>query len=211
MAELISHFPAFIATTFLLAMVPGQGVAMIMRQSIIGGSKKALLSLMGNSTGLVIWGTLSAIGLSAIFTTSDLAYAILKWMGVTYLSVLSIQTFMSLRNHAGRFDISEAKKNSRSGAYQIGLVTNLTNVKAAVFAVAFLPTFVPRHFPLGLGIFIFGCLWSVVSTSWYVLLIWMLHRSATFIEKPRVRRGLTAFSAVGILGLAVGLALTAPH
>lgn len=211
MTELISHFPAFIATTFLLAMVPGQGVAMVMRQSIVGGSKTALLSLMGNSTGLVIWGALSAIGLSAIFSTSDLAYEILKWIGVTYLAVLSMQTFLKLRHASGSFDLSSGGSGSRASAYRLGLITNLTNVKAAVFAVAFLPTFVPRNFPLGLGIFIFGCLWSVVSTSWYLILIWSLHRSATFMEKPRVRRALTAFSAVGILGLAIGLALTAPH
>ena len=73
MQSLISNIPAFVATTFLLAMVPGQGVAMILRQSILGGPKAAVLSLLGNSLGLITWGTLSAVGLSAVFATSPTA------------------------------------------------------------------------------------------------------------------------------------------
>ena len=37
------------------------------------------------------------------------------------------------------------------------------------------------------------------------------YKSAEFIQRPKVRRALTAVSAVGIFGLAVGLALTSPH
>jgi threonine/homoserine/homoserine lactone efflux protein len=41
MRSLLLNIPAFFATTFLLAMVPGQGVAMVLRQSILGGRKAA--------------------------------------------------------------------------------------------------------------------------------------------------------------------------
>ena len=82
------------------------------------------------------------------------------------------------------------------------------NVKAAVFAVAFIPEFVPKDFSLGWGIFIFGCLWPIVSTSWYLILIWSVDKSAIFIQKPLVRRILTAISAIGIAGLAIGLAVS---
>jgi threonine/homoserine/homoserine lactone efflux protein len=144
-------------------MVPGQGVAMVLRQSIIGGSSAALLSSLGNCLGILIWSGSSAIGLSAIFTESPMAYAILKWSGVVFLTLISLQTFLSLRKEFGKFDLSSSEKTSPWGSFRLGLVTNLTNAKAAVYAVAFIPAFIPQ-------------------------------------------RGLTAISAVGILGIAMGLA-----
>ena len=189
-------------------MVPGQGVAMILRQSILGGRKAAFWSLMGNSLGLLTWGTLSSVGLSAVFAKSHLAYSILKWSGVVFLVFLSLQTLATLKNEFGKFDLQSEGQVRTWPALRLGLITNLTNVKAAVFAVAFLPQFVPKNFSLGWGIFIFGCIWPLVSTSWYLFLIWTVDKSAIFIQKARVRRALTAISALGILGLAIGLALT---
>jgi len=206
--SLIANIPGFVATTFLLAMVPGQGVAMILRQSILGGPRAAVLSLFGNSLGLVTWGTLSAVGLSAIFATSPTAYAVLKWSGVIFLIYLSIQTLFALRHEFGKFDLQSAGEVKAWPAIRLGLFTNLTNVKAAVFAVAFIPQFVPQEFSLGWGIFIFGLIWPLVSTSWYLFLIWTVDRSANFIQRPQVRRALTGISAVGIMGLAIGLALS---
>jgi threonine/homoserine/homoserine lactone efflux protein len=208
MAELILNIPAFFVTTFLLAMVPGQGVAMVLRQSILGGRKAALFSVLGNSTGLFIWGTCSAIGLSAIFTRSEIAYSILKWSGVGFLFFLSIQTLLTLKNSFGKFDLESSGKIDAFAAFRLGLFTNLTNVKAAVFAVAFIPEFVPKDFSFGWGIFIFACLWPIVSTLWYVILVWTVDKSAVWIQRPQVRRALTAVSALGIAFLAIGLALS---
>jgi len=189
-------------------MVPGQGVAMVLRQSILGGRKAAFYSVIGNSTGLFIWCSCSAVGLSVIFAQSETAYSILKWSGVTFLFALSIQTLLTLKNEHGKFDLNQPGHSSPWSAFRLGLITNLTNVKAAVFAVAFIPEFVPRNFSLGWGIFIFGCLWPIVSTSWYLILIWSVDKSALLIQKPQVRRILTAISALGIAALAIGLALS---
>ena len=208
MFDLLLNVPAFFATTFLLAMVPGQGSAMILRQSILSGRKAAMLSVLGNSTGLFIWGTTSSIGLSAIFARSQTAYSILKWSGVAFLFFLSVKTLLTLKNEFGRFDLQSSGESNPWAAYRLGLITNLTNVKAAVFAVAFIPEFVPKDFSLGWGIFIFGCLWPLFSTPWYAILVWTVDKSSVWIQKPQVRRTLTAISAFGIATLALGLAFS---
>ena len=208
MFDLLLNVPAFFATTFLLAMVPGQGSAMILRQSILSGRKAAMLSVLGNSTGLFIWGTTSSIGLSAIFARSQTAYSILKWSGVAFLFFLSVKTLLTLKNEFGRFDLQSSGESNPWAAYRLGLITNLTNVKAAVFAVAFIPEFVPKDFSLGWGIFIFGCLWPLFSTPWYAILVWTVDKSSVWIQKPQVRRTLTAISAFGIAMLALGLAFS---
>lgn len=208
MSELLLAVPAFAFTTLLLVMVPGQGVAMVLRQSILGGSKAAFFSALGNCAGILTWAVSSAIGLSAIFARSHTAYTFLKWSGVIFLVIVSIQTLLTLKNEFGKFDLESKSEMNLISSFRLGLVTNLTNVKAAVYAVAFLPAFVPDDFSLGWGIFIFGSIWALVSICWNIFLIWTVKKSAAYIQKPIVRRVLTAISALGIMFLAVGLALS---
>ncbi len=209
--SLLAVIPAFALTALLLAIVPGQGVAMVLRQSLVGGSRAAIYSVLGNSGGLIIWGAMSAVGLSAVFASSPTAFAILKWAGVLFLVGLSIQTLFELRKESGKFEVSGKAKTSFFSAFRLGLITNLTNVKAAVFAVAFIPQFVPKDFNLGRGIFILSCVQAATSMVWYFSLVAVVDKSSAFLSKPKIRRVLTAVSAVGILALATGLALSHPR
>lgn len=208
MNQILLNVPAFAFATLLLVMVPGQGVAMVLRQSILGGSKAAFLSAIGNCVGILTWAIASAIGLSAIFAQSQTAYSILKWVGVSYLVFVSLQTLFALRHEFGKFDLETKSEVSNWASFRLGLITNLTNVKAAVYAVAFLPAFVPSNFSLAWGILIFGSIWALVSILWNIFLIWTVKQSSLYIRKPAVRRILTAISALGIMGLAIGLALS---
>ena len=208
MSELLLAVPAFALTTLLLVMVPGQGVAMVLRQSILGGTKAAFFSALGNCAGILTWAVSSAIGLSAIFARSHTAYTLLKWSGVIFLVIVSIQTLLTLKNEFGKFDLESKSAMNLLSSFRLGLVTNLTNVKAAVYAVAFLPAFVPKDFSLGWGVFFFGSIWALVSICWNIFLIWTVKKSAAYIQKPVVRRVLTAISALGIMFLALGLALS---
>lgn len=206
MSAIIQNLPSFILATALLVMVPGQGVAMVLRQSIIGGPKAALLSSIGNCVGIMIWSFSSAIGLSAIFTESQTAYLILKWAGVLFLTLISAQTFYSLRKDFGKFDLETTIQSSNWGSFRLGLVTNLTNAKAAVYAVAFIPAFIPQQSSLGIGIITLGAVWAMISIVWNIGLIWTVKKSSVYIQKPQVRRALTGISAVGILAIAASLA-----
>jgi len=208
MNQLLLNVPAFAFATLLLVMVPGQGVAMVLRQSILGGSKAAFLSAIGNCVGILTWAIASAIGLSAIFAQSQTAYSILKWVGVSYLVFVSIQTLFALRHEFGKFDLETKSEVSNWASFRLGLITNLTNVKAAVYAVALLPAFVPISFSLAWGILMFGAIWALVSILWNIFLIWTVKKSSLYIQRPAVRRTLTAISAIGIMGLAIGLALS---
>ena len=205
---LLENLPSFILATTLLVMIPGQGVAMVLRQSIVGGPKAAFLSSIGNCAGILIWSVSSAIGLSAIFTESETAYLILQWSGVVFLTFISAQTFLSLRKEFGKFDLESHEESTSWGSFRLGLITNLTNAKAAVYAVAFIPAFIPKQTSLGFGIIALGAVWALISILWNIGLIWTVKKSASYIQKPVVRRSLTGISAIGILGIAVGLALS---
>jgi threonine/homoserine/homoserine lactone efflux protein len=77
-----------------------------------------------------------------------------------------------------------------------------------VFALAFLPQYVPAEFNLTLGILIFGLIWAAISGSWYLVLVAGINKAHVWLQTPRVRRGLTAVSGVGIFVLAIGLVIS---
>ncbi|MEO9180247.1 MAG: LysE family translocator [Acidimicrobiales bacterium] len=208
---LLDIIPAFALTALVLAMVPGQGVAMVLRQTMVGGARCAYISVAGNSVGLIIWGVASAVGLSSIFAHSHLAYDLLKLVGVAFLSFLGVQTLIRLRHDFGTFDYEGQAKLRLLAAFRLGLVTNLTNVKAAVFAVAFIPHFVPRDFSLVTAIIALACVQSFVALCWYVPLVASVNRTSVVLARPRVRRWLTGISAVGLLILATALLLSSPR
>jgi threonine/homoserine/homoserine lactone efflux protein len=200
--------PLFAITALVLAMVPGQGMAMVMRQTMIGGARAGYLSVAGNATGLLIWGLASSVGLSQIFRHSVIAYDVLKYAGVLYLGYLAANTLWSLRRGVGAFDPSGTAQSKPLSAIRLGLLTNLTNVKACVFAVAFIPQFVPRSFPLGPGIMLLAMVQACVSTLWYTSFVASVDKAARLLARPRVRQWLTGISAAGLFILALTLLLS---
>lgn len=205
----LQQLPSFVLATFLLAIIPGQGMAMVLRQVLVGGRRTGFISVLGNSTGLIVWGIASAIGLAAAFAASEMAYNILKYVGVGYLIFVALQTLWKLRGGASAFDMpSQGLHQTPWQAYRRGLITNLTNAKAGVFAVAFLPLFVPSDFSVGVGVAILGAVWAIVSALSYSMIIYGFHKAANRFTSPQAQRRLTIISGAGILVLALSLAIS---
>ncbi|WPB89730.1 hypothetical protein [Streptomyces malaysiensis] len=72
-----THVPVFIATTLLLAMLPGASQALMIRQVLEGGQHTLRGTLAGNASGFLLWST-AAAGLSAVLPASPTAYAVLR-------------------------------------------------------------------------------------------------------------------------------------
>jgi threonine/homoserine/homoserine lactone efflux protein len=204
---MLANIGAFVLTAIFITLVPGQGWAMVLRQGLMSGTNAARLSILGNSTGLLVWTTASAVGLSAIFRVSPIAFEILKWAGVGYLIFIAVQTLWSLRTTNHNFDFESGESQSGWRAFRVGFLTNITNAKAMVFALAFLPQYVPANFNLTLGIMIFGVIWATISSSWYLVLVAIINRAHNWLQQPKIRRGLTAVSGIGIFILAIGLVI----
>lgn len=209
--SLVRILPVFALTALVLAMVPGQGMAMVLRQTLTGGARCAMASVAGNSSGLLVWGVASSVGLSQVFAHSLVAYDVLKVAGAGYLAYLSVRTLVSLRHTTGAFHTDGAATTRTLAAYRLGLITNLTNVKAAVFAVAFIPQLVPRGYPVGPGVVILALVQALVSLGWYSSLVATVDRAASALDRPSVRRALTAISAAGLLVLAIVVLSSSPR
>ena len=196
-----TRLAAFVATTWLLAMLPGAGQALIVRQTLTGGRRAAWAGIAGTATGLLIWTTAAAAGLSAVILANPHAYAVIRAAGGAVLVILGVSTLLSLR---GKPATDPAPP--RWGGYLAGLATNLGNPKAGVFAISLLPQFVTADGPVFLSSVALGALWALVTASWYVLFTWAVSRGRSFATRPAVHRRLQAVTGGVLLLLGVAVA-----
>ncbi|GAA2912487.1 LysE family translocator [Streptosporangium fragile] len=204
---------AFIGSCFLLAMIPGVSTAVILRQTLRSGRGPGLAATLGNETGILLWALAAAFGLSALVLASQVAYDAMRIVGAVLLVVMGAQSLWQSRRGAAAGEAPaeppSAVARGWRRSYLLGFSTCLANPKAAVFAMSFLPQFVPQGADVPLTLTMLAVIWVLVDTVWYGLFIWALGRARTLVGRPAVRRGVERLSGVLLIGLGVRLAVEA--
>ncbi|MEV8433530.1 LysE family translocator [Streptomyces chartreusis] len=198
---------AFLGACTLIAASPGPSTVLIIKQSL-HSRRSGFLTVLGNETGVFIWGVVAAFGLTALLTASEVAYDVMRVVGAVVLVGFGIQALRQARRAEGADDgVWEGAPKSGWHSYRGGLLLNLANPKAAVFAMSFLPQFVPEgapHLPAMVGL---AALWAVYEVGYYGLYVWFVGRLKSVLSRAGVRRRLEQVSGGVLLLLGVRMAL----
>ena len=169
---------AFAGVALVISISPGPDMALVLRNTLRGGRSAGFRTVGGISLGLLVWATMSALGVAAVLAASSTVFTVLKLAGAAYLVYLGVQSLLALRRGEERV---EAPKPAGS-PFRQGLVTNLLNPKLAVLFTTLLPQFISHDDPaaksgLLAGIFLaIGLSWLVV----YTLIVAAVARSRRF-------------------------------
>jgi threonine/homoserine/homoserine lactone efflux protein len=193
---------AFLGAGTLMAASPGPSTVLIIKQSL-HSRRSGFLTVLGNETGVFSWGVVAAFGLSALLTASEVAYDVMRVVGAVVLVGFGVQALRQARRTKGAEEQGDWKGTEKSdwASYRGGLLLNLANPKAAVFALSFLPQFVPEgapHLPTMIGL---AALWAVY------LYVWFVGRLKAVLSRTGVRRRLAQVSGGVPLLLGVRTAL----
>jgi threonine/homoserine/homoserine lactone efflux protein len=195
----VGQLAAFVPVALLLTLAPGPATALVVRNAVRGGRRRALLTTVGNSVGVFAWGAFAALGIAALVATSAHAFTTVKLVGAIVLIVLGIQ---SLRRGAR----TVRPVATSQGALRDGLVTSLANPKLAVFYVALFPQFVPAGAPVLPWALAMAALVVLFDLVWYSVLAYLVARARrAFVEGPWLRRAERLTGAL-LVGLGVRLA-----
>lgn len=202
---------AFLGAAVLIAMAPGPSTVVILRRSVSGGRSAGAATVLGNETGVLLWGLAAAFGLSALLLASQLAYDAIRLAGAGVLVYFGARALWRVRR--GRWSAEDApmieatvSEGSLWSSYRVGLLTNFANPKAGVFAVSFLPQFVPQGASVPAMLMLLSVLWVLIDMVWYFGVIWLVDRAKRAFERPSVRRRLEQVSGVVLVGLGIRLA-----
>src|SRR5690349_10633430 len=135
----------YLLAVLVITLTPGADTAVVLRNALTFGAGAAVASALGSATGLLVWGAASAAGVAALLAASALAFTAVKVVGAIYLVYLGVQAWRHAGADAGLGDAdadpAAARSRGTQAAYRQGLLTNLTNPKAALFFTALLPQF----------------------------------------------------------------------
>jgi threonine/homoserine/homoserine lactone efflux protein len=192
---------AFAPVAVVLTITPGAGTAMVVRSAVRGGRRRALVTTIGNSIGVLAWGCFAAVGIAAIVATSAEAFTAIKLVGAVVLLILGLQ---SLR---GRRAPATVAAPDGGAPLRDGLVTSLANPKLAVFFAALFPQFVPDGASVLISALLMAAMIVAFDLVWYSTLAYLVARARrAFVEGPWLARAERVTGAV-LVGLGVRLAL----
>ncbi|WP_461035765.1 LysE family translocator [Streptomyces mayteni] len=202
--------PAFLGACTLVALSPGPSTVLIIRNSL-RGRRSGMLTVLGNESGIFLWGVFAALGLTAVLQASELAYDVMRMVGAAVLLAFGVQAIRAARRQDGASLADQAAAPDAAGSgwrdYRSGLLLNLANPKAGIFAMAFLPQFVPEgasHLPAMLTL---AAVWAGYETGYYATYVWGVRRLRHVLSRPGVRRRLDQASGGILIALGVRLAV----
>jgi threonine/homoserine/homoserine lactone efflux protein len=178
----------FAGVCVLLTFVPGVDTAMVTRSALARGARAGVQTALGAASGLFVHAAAVALGVSALLARSAAGFEVLRLCGACYLVVLGVLTLRG----AGRAgdDRAAPGRRRRLGPFAQGLLTNLTNPKAALLFLTLLPQFLSstpsgRALPLALALATIPATCSFTGLSLYAV---GLDRLRPLLRRPRVRR-----------------------
>ena len=196
---------AFIGVAALLTVLPGADMALVTRNVLAVGRRRAMLTIAGICAGCVIHATASALGLSAILATSATAFNVVKTLGAGYLIWIGIQSIREAGQPATVASDDSARR-ARLGPFLQGFLTNILNPKVAVFYLTFLPQFISPGEPVLRRSLLLASIHIAMGFVWLTAYAWFIDRLGAVLTRPRVKAWLERVTGGLLIALGARLA-----
>ncbi|MFF8596613.1 LysE family translocator [Streptomyces sp. NPDC015220] len=193
----------------VLTVVPGPDMAVVTKRALASGRPDGLRTVGGITAGLLAWGVLTVVGLSAVLAASATACTVVKLAGAVHLGFLGAQALWHSRR--GRSHAPAQGAPSPAGnPWRTGLVSDLFNPKIAVFYTGLLPTLAPSGLSPHAGMALLVLLHAALTLVWLGCHVTLLARARAFFARPAVRRAMDRVTGVVLIGFGVKVATTQP-
>ena len=200
---MLQTLASFAGIAVLVSLTPGPATALVVRSAAVHGRREALLTTVGNSTGILLWALASVLGISALVAASEAAFVVLKVVGAAVLIVLGIR---ALRGRGAEDEATTPSRTART-AYGNGLMTSFANPKLAVFFVALFPQFVRDGQPVLPTTLAMALLLIAVDLVYFSLLALVVARTRHAIAGSSLARRIERVTGAVMIALGVRVAL----
>lgn len=145
----LSLWLALLGAGVVISLTPGAGAVNTMANAIASGWRRAIWGILGQQAALLIHIAIVAAGLGALVAASPVLFEIIRYAGAAYLVYLGVRQWLSRPTVVEEDGVVAVPMRERAWPmFRRGLLVNLTNPKAIVFFVAFVPQFIQPDRPL---------------------------------------------------------------
>jgi len=200
----IHDLSLFIVSGLLLNITPGADSLYIATRSIAQGVKAGVVAALGIGLGCCVHIIAAALGLSAILTTSAIAFTFVKFAGAAYLVYVGV-SLLRTRTESTQAITAVTTAPLRK-IFAQGFLTNVLNPKVALFFLAFVPQFIePSASNKPLAFIFLGAIFNFNGTLWCMFLAWVTARAGSLGIGRRISIWLSR--SVGAIFVFLGLRL----
>ena len=214
-------FEFFIAA-IVVGIAPGPDNLFVLSQSATFGMRAGIYVILGLCTGIALQTCLLVAGVSALIAASPVAFFVMQCLGASYLLYLAYKSFQVRvgnvlvekedRNTSAKEDDKVYQKNLISGRklYLRGIIMNMTNPKAVLFLLSFIPPAVKMDSPIhpSLQTAILGAEFIVATMIVFGSVAVLAGTVKKFLlRSPKANRNLNWFSGIVFVFLAFALFL----
>src|SRR4051812_15753296 len=96
----------YIGACILFSVIPGPGVSVVIANSLAGGTRAGLLTILGTEIAMIAMVFVVAVGLEAVMTFVAGAFLIIKLVGAAYLIWLGWKMIRS----SGQLDFATGER-----------------------------------------------------------------------------------------------------
>jgi len=135
----LSTWLTFFAAAWAISFSPGAGAVAAMSCGLKHGLARTYWNIAGLISGILFQLSIVAVGLGALLATYDVAFAVVKWIGVAYLIYLGVRQWHGSTGPVAADPVSS--HDSARDLYVNGFLINASNPKGTVFLLAVVPQF----------------------------------------------------------------------
>ena len=151
----------YLLACVLFSVIPGPSVSVVIANSLAGGTRAGLFTILGTELSMLSMVFIVAVGLEAVMTLVSGAFEIIKLAGAAYLVWIGWKMFRS----SGQLAIGAGDRLPIGRYIWQGALINWSNPKTLLFLSAFLPQFVDLSRPAFSQIMILGLMVMAVATT----------------------------------------------
>ena len=141
----LGAWSVYVLVAGVAVVSPGPATLLAINNSVSGGRRTALISSLGNVTGLGMLSLVATLGLGALLQASATLFTALKIVGALYLVWLGVRQW---RGPARLTTAALPTARRDRDIFVEGLLVSLSNPKSIVFFTALFPQFLDHSQPL---------------------------------------------------------------
>lgn len=160
-----------IAVAHLFAVAsPGPDFAVVLRQSVLGGTRAGLWTSFGVGTAILLHVAYCLLGVALLLSQSPALFNTSKFIAAAYLFFLGIQSIQhSFKNDKGEKLIAEPAVLEAKKAFILGFLTNGLNPKATLFFLALFTVIIDVSTPTSIQL-LYGLYLATATFAWFAFL-----------------------------------------
>lgn len=197
---------SFLAVAVPLVLTPGASTAVVLRNSLEGGTRAGLQTAAGVNAGSLVLGLLCAFGFAVALARWPSVWWALRLVGGGYLAWLGLRSILrAVRPPAVAASGTGSTPAAAHKNFREGFVTNVSNPALATFYFLVLPQFIPRGAPVVRWALLLTAIHIALAFSWHTVWAAAGGTLSHHLAAGRVRRTLDAAAGVALVGLALTL------